>query len=144
MPGVEFPRDSGAGRAGVYWFPTFMDPENVQRSYARTGHYENLNRSNYELITESKVTRINLEDDVATGVVLQRTQLNVTTEYTVEANKEVILAAGAIHSPQILQLGGIGPKKLLDSAGIDTIVDLPGVGQNFQDHPMLSVGIMRK
>lgn len=144
MPGVEFPRDSGAGRAGVYWFPTFMDPENVQRSYARTGHYENLNRSNYELITESKVTRINLEDDVATGVVLQRTQLNVTTEYTVEANKEVILAAGAIHSPQILQLSGIGPKKLLDSAGIDTIVDLPGVGQNFQDHPMLSVGIMRK
>ncbi|KAK7753988.1 hypothetical protein SLS62_004087 [Diatrype stigma] len=141
MPNVEFPRDSGAGRAGVYWFPTFMDPKNVQRSYARTGHYENHNRSNYELITESKVTKIELEDGVATGVVFQRTERNATTKLTVKAGKEVILAAGAIHSPQILQLSGVGPKKLLDSAGIDTAVDLPGVGQNFQDHPMLPVGI---
>ncbi|RYP53405.1 hypothetical protein DL769_010525 [Monosporascus sp. CRB-8-3] len=141
MPGVEFPSDSGAGRAGVYWFPTFMDPKNVQRSYARTGHYENFNRSNYDLITESKVKNIVLDEGTATGVVFQQTKLNVTTDFTIRADKEVILAAGAIHSPQILQLSGIGPKKILDSAGIDTVVDLPGVGQNFQDHPMLSVGV---
>lgn len=51
--------------------------------------------------------------------------------------KEVILAAGAIHSPQILQLSGIGDDVLLNSFGIKTIVDLPGVGKNFQDHPTL-------
>ncbi|RYO86799.1 hypothetical protein DL766_000161 [Monosporascus sp. MC13-8B] len=143
MPGVEFPSDSGAGRAGVYWFPTFMDPKTVQRSYARTGHYENLNRSNYDLITESKVKNIALDEGAATGVVFQRTKLNVTTDFTIKADREVILAAGAIHSPQILQLSGIGPKKILDSAGIDTVVDMPGVGQNFQDHPVLSARITR-
>ncbi|RYO84339.1 hypothetical protein DL764_009349 [Monosporascus ibericus] len=141
MPGVEFPPDSGAGRAGVYWFPTFMDPKKVQRSYARTGHYDNLNRSNYDLITKSKVKKIVLDEGTATGVVFQQTKLNVTTDSTIKADKEVILAAGAIHTPQILQLSGIGPKKILDSAGIDTVVDLAGVGQNFQDHPVLSLRI---
>jgi choline dehydrogenase len=48
------------------------------------------------------------------------------------------LAAGVIHTPQLLQLSGIGPEKLLTSAGIETLVDLPGVGQNFQHHTMLS------
>jgi choline dehydrogenase len=56
---------------------------------------------------------------------------------TVEASKEVILAAGAVHSPQILQLSGIGDGELLKSFDIKTKVDLPGVGKNFQDHPTL-------
>lgn len=55
----------------------------------------------------------------------------------VEPRREIILAAGAAHSPQILQLSGIGPRKLLSSLGIETIVDLPGVGSNFQDQPTL-------
>jgi choline dehydrogenase-like flavoprotein len=49
----------------------------------------------------------------------------------------VILAAGAVHSPQILQLSGIGPEGLLSSLGIETILDLPGVGYNFQDQPSM-------
>lgn len=59
------------------------------------------------------------------------------TSHTVKASKEVILAAGAVHSPQILQLSGIGDRKLLESLEIEIIVDLPGVGRNFQDHPTL-------
>ena len=55
----------------------------------------------------------------------------------VKACREIILAAGAPHSPQILQLSGIGPKQLLSSLGIVTVVDLPGVGRNFQDQPTL-------
>ena len=65
---------------------------------------------------------------------------NVSSESavtSVEARCEIILAAGAAHSPQILQLSGIGPKQLLSSLGIETIVDLPGVGRNFQDQPTL-------
>ncbi|ERS99813.1 GMC oxidoreductase-like protein [Sporothrix schenckii 1099-18] len=160
MPGVDFPVDSGAGHPGVYWFPSFMDPHKVTRSYARTGHHDRaVVRSNYHLLTRTKVDHIVLEtnpdqplnDAKATGV---RFIVNATTAtgpvsgrnatvrerptQFVKARREVILAAGGIHSPQILQLSGIGPKPLLDAANITTIVDLPGVGQNFQDHPMLT------
>lgn len=144
IPGVEFPPDSSAGKTGVYWFPTFMDPKNVQRSYARTGHFDDINRPNHDVVTESHVTKILLEDGTATGVVFRQKYGNATTYTTVKANREVILSAGAIHSPQILQRSGIGPSKLLQSAGIDSKVDLPGVGQNFQDHPMMFMSILRK
>jgi choline dehydrogenase len=50
------------------------------------------------------------------------------------ANAEVILSAGAIQSPQLLQLSGMGPRALLQSKGIPVVLDLPGVGENLQDH----------
>ncbi|KAK8066654.1 GMC oxidoreductase [Apiospora hydei] len=142
IPGVEFPPDSGSGRAGVYWQPSFMDPVKVQRSYARTGHYDGINRKSYDLAYNSKVTKIHIDDLKATGVAFQTVVQNVTQLRTVKANKEVILAAGAVHTPQLLQLSGVGPEKQLDEARIETVVDLPGVGQNFQDHPMLGVAIV--
>ncbi|KAI3338059.1 hypothetical protein F4824DRAFT_509673 [Ustulina deusta] len=142
IPGVEFPPDSGSGKAGVYWFPTFMDPEKVERSYARTAHFDGINGTNFEVLTESKVTRILLDYGVATGVSFEQKAENGTAIITVKANKEVIIAAGAIHSPQLLQQSGIGPRVLLESAGIDPVVDLPGVGQNFQDHPMVFTSIV--
>ncbi|KAI0017918.1 hypothetical protein F4780DRAFT_772066 [Xylariomycetidae sp. FL0641] len=138
IDGVDIVRDSGSGKAGVYWFPTFMDPVKVQRSYARTGHFDPIrNRTNFEVLTESKVTKIVLDDGVATGVTYRQKTGNATIYTTVKAKKEVIVSAGAIHSPQLLQQSGIGPSDLLDAAGIDTKVDLPGVGQNFQDHTMV-------
>lgn len=57
---------------------------------------------------------------------------------TVLAKKEVILSAGAVNTPQILLLSGVGDKKALSKVGIKSIVESPGVGQNFQDHPLLS------
>ena len=59
-----------------------------------------------------------------------------------KAAKEVILAAGAPHSPQVLQLSGVGPKALLSGLGIDVVEDLPGVGLNFQDQ-VSSVFVLR-
>ncbi|KXX76161.1 Oxygen-dependent choline dehydrogenase [Madurella mycetomatis] len=137
LPGVENPEDSGAGKSGVFWHPTYMDAEgSVNRSYAKTGHWDGLNRANYDLITWSHVTKINLDGNKATGVVFRPNveDLSDVKFTTVKARKEVIVSAGAIHSPQVLQLSGIGPKGLLESAGIETKVDLPGVGQNFVDH----------
>ncbi|KAK8032132.1 hypothetical protein PG990_001866 [Apiospora arundinis] len=138
-PSFQYP--GGAGRAGVYWFPTFMDPRKVQRSYARTGHYDGINRTSYDLVYNSKVTKINIQDLTANGVSFQTTVNNATRLVKVKAKKEVILAAGAVHTPQLLQLSGVGPKSLLDEAGVETVVNLPGVGQNFQDHPMLGIAI---
>lgn len=58
------------------------------------------------------------------------------TTYTVSAKKEIILSAGVFQSPQLLELSGIGNATLLKSLGISPLIDLPGVGENLQDHPM--------
>ncbi|KAG4429642.1 hypothetical protein IFR05_014877 [Cadophora sp. M221] len=132
MPDVDFPRDGNAGTNGVYWYPSTMDPRTYTRSYARTGHWDNISLSNYQLITGSKVTKVLFDGNVASGVTF--VPVNSSEKTTVRAKKEVILAAGTIHTPQILQLSGIGPASLLQKANITVKVDLPGVGVNFQDH----------
>jgi choline dehydrogenase-like flavoprotein len=58
---------------------------------------------------------------------------------TIKVNKEVILCAGAFHSPAILELSGIGNPELLQKYGIDVIVDNPNVGENLQDHAMCAI-----
>lgn len=57
---------------------------------------------------------------------------------TVGVTREAILAAGSLHTPQILQVSGIGASSLLQDIGVSTIVDLPAVGENFQDHGLLT------
>jgi choline dehydrogenase-like flavoprotein len=88
-------------------------------------------RSNLHIFTDTLVLRLLMEGRRATGVLMHRCgqQEELRTE------GEVILAAGAYGSPQVLMLSGIGPADQLASFGIPTIVDLP-VGSNLQDHPM--------
>ena len=90
-------------------------------------------RSNLEVWTESQVERL-LFDDAAqprcTGAIVNRKGRSIS----VSAERSVVLSAGAIGSPQILQLSGIGPRALLESHDIPVRVDAPGVGQNLQDH----------
>lgn len=137
MPGVKTPLDGANGDNGLFWFPTSMDPTTFWRSYSRTGHYDNIARPNYEVVTRHKVNKILFEGNVAIGV--EFTSRDGGPAKRVLAKKEVILSAGAIHTPQVLQLSGIGDRRLLDEAGIEVVVDLPGVGQNFQDHALLNV-----
>ena len=88
-----------------------------------------MSRKNLTVKTKSPVAKILIEKDRAIGVELQG---GSGTKIT--ANKEVILSAGAFHSPQILQLSGLGPKDLLHAHGIDVKREIPGVGENLQDH----------
>lgn len=71
---------------------------------------------------------------VATGVKALDRSNNETLVFS--ARKEVILAAGGVFTPQLLQWSGIGPKSVLEAAGIETKIDFPAVGSNFQDHPV--------
>ena len=87
-------------------------------------------RRNLSILTNALTRRIVLSRGRAAGVEIDRDGLRET----VEASREVILAAGAIGSPQILQLSGIGPGALLQGLGIEVRCDLPGVGENLQDH----------
>ena len=136
--GIATPADNSDGSGtGVFWAPSSEDPKNETRSYARIAHYDRVisRRPNYHVIALSAVTRIKFDGKTATGVDYIDRGTNET--HSVKAKKEVILAAGAVHTPQILKLSGIGPKTELEKWGIETKVDLPGVGENFQDHPSM-------
>ncbi len=89
-------------------------------------------RPNFTVRTEAFVTRIEMSGNRATGVTYRRGGI---TE-TVTAGAEVVLSAGAVGSPQMLMLSGIGPGAHLREHGIEVRVDSPGVGQNLQDHPV--------
>lgn len=94
-----------------------------------------LDRNNLTLITNARVHRVEIEDGRATGV----TYMQDNKLHTVKAAKEVIVCGGAVESPRILMLSGVGPKAELEKVGIKVKVDLPGVGQNLHDHTLCPV-----
>lgn len=90
-------------------------------------------RANLRIETNALVERLSLEGHRATGVVFGRDGLLLHAR----ARREVILAAGAINSPAILELSGIGQCGRLSALGIEAVLDVPGVGENLQDHLQL-------
>ena len=95
-------------------------------------------RSNLTVVSGAHAARVLMEGGRAVGVAFLRD--GATEEARAEG--EVILAGGTVNSPQLLMLSGIGPADELKAAGISPIHDLPGVGKNLQDHPMVSVGYL--
>jgi choline dehydrogenase len=92
-------------------------------------------RSNLTVLTHAMATRLLLDKRRVVGVEFIR---DGRTE-RFNATREVILSGGAINSPQLLMLSGIGPAEHLNSHAIPVVLDLPGVGENLQDHLMISV-----
>ncbi|PVH77666.1 GMC oxidoreductase [Cadophora sp. DSE1049] len=138
--GIAPRQDPNAGDAtGLFWLLRALDPVTRVRSYAKTAHYDRVrnSRPNYHLLPEYAVSKVLFKDKKAVGV--EYISPATGEVQTAKARKEIVMAAGAVHSPQILQLSGVGPKALLQSLGIKVVVDLPGVGQNFQDHLDLKV-----
>ncbi|MEL0019654.1 MAG: GMC family oxidoreductase N-terminal domain-containing protein [Rickettsiales bacterium] len=88
------------------------------------------NRQNLRVVTGAHTKRVTLADDRAAGIVFD---LN-GAEQTADAKGEIILAAGAVASPTILQLSGIGPGEVLREHGLHVMHELAGVGENLQDH----------
>ena len=88
------------------------------------------NRKNLNIFSNSFVERIIFDGQKAIGIEVK---IKNKTE-KIFANKEVIVSAGSINSPQLLMLSGIGPAKHLNELGINVVKDLPGVGKNLQDH----------
>ncbi|EMC99736.1 hypothetical protein BAUCODRAFT_348294 [Baudoinia panamericana UAMH 10762] len=134
--GVQQSREGAGGDAfGIFWVPRSQDPNTETRSYAVTAHLDPvLRRSNYHLLPGYRVNSVLLSrDHRAHGIVLQRRDGNDVG--VVRARKEIILAAGGVQSPLILQRSGVGPKHVLEEAKIEVRVELPGVGMNLQDHP---------
>jgi choline dehydrogenase len=89
-------------------------------------------RPNLRILSESLVGRVLIEQGRACGVEFERGG----ERHVLRARREVILSGGAFNSPQLLMLSGIGPGAQLQRHGIQPLVELPGVGENLQDHPI--------
>ncbi|MBC7438024.1 MAG: GMC family oxidoreductase N-terminal domain-containing protein [Bdellovibrionales bacterium] len=125
-PTPDFNTGNNAG-SGYFQMTTF---NGVRMSSARAFLTQARGRPNLQIVSHAMATRILFEGDKAAGVeLLQQGQV-----LQAHASTEVILCAGAIQSPQLLQLSGIGPAPLLQKMGIRTVAALPGVGMNLQDH----------
>ena len=91
-------------------------------------------RANLTILTEASVRKICFDNNAAEPTAAGVAVLHGGHEHVFAANNEIILAAGAIASPQLLQLSGIGAAEALHKHGIETLIERPGVGENLQDH----------
>lgn len=127
----QLPQSSRPKVEGIGVGPYCITTRRGQRCSSATAFLDPaLKRSNLTVMTNIHVKRIVTYDGRATKV--QCTYRG--KEVTFAANREIILSAGAVGSPTILQLSGIGPGKLLRDHGIDVVLDQPNVGQHMQDH----------
>uniref|UniRef100_T1J045 Glucose-methanol-choline oxidoreductase N-terminal domain-containing protein n=1 Tax=Strigamia maritima TaxID=126957 RepID=T1J045_STRMM len=115
----------------------FMYPPGTVKDGVRCSTYSCylkpvLERSNLHVLSHSLVTKIIMDDDKKTAVGVNY-EIN-SSKCTAKARNEVIISAGVFNTPQLLMLSGIGPRETLRTFDIDLVVDLPGVGQNLQDH----------
>jgi len=132
--GMDFNPDFNSGDqtgTGLYQ----ITARNGRRSSASVAYLNPARkRKNLSVMTGARVLRIVVENDRAVGVdYVQNGRV-----HRLRAEREVIISAGAIHTPKLLMLSGIGPARDLQSHGIDVVADLPGVGQNLQDHIEIS------
>lgn len=128
------PRDAWSGdHIGFFRSLSVIDRTERKgtRSYAGSAYLApSLTRRNLKVLCDATVSKIRLRNNVAVGVKI----IHGHQEYDVHARKEVIVSGGAIGSPQLLELSGIGDPDVLRAAGVECLVANPEVGANLQDH----------
>jgi choline dehydrogenase len=127
-----WPRNDDANGASQEGISTFQSTiRDGQRNSTAVGYlHPVMNRPNLTVWTDTLATRVLFEGTRAVGV----TYLQNGSEKHVRASNEVILSGGSINSPQLLMLSGVGPGEHLQNVGIRVVADVPGVGENLQDH----------
>jgi len=125
---------NGAEQDGVGFYQV-TQRQGLRHSAAVGYVHPILSRPNFTLQTHTLVTNVLFEGTRAVGVAY----IHNGEKQQVKANKEVLLSGGVINSPQLLMLSGIGPAQHLKALGLPIVADLPGVGQNLQDHPAVVV-----
>ncbi len=134
---------NGATQEGCGFFQVTQTPAGQRANSAYTFLDDALSRPNLTVLTGVQVTRICFEGKVAIGVEISRNGPRGPRE-VLAAKREVILSAGVINSPHLLKLSGIGPAAELKAHGINVVHDLPGVGENLQDHPDVIIRCLDK
>lgn len=137
--GYEMPHDGNNGNAnGPNFLPFAICPQNYTRSSAGSAYTVVENRTNMHLLQNAHVSKIvwSSTQGNATASGLQYIDLADGSATKQIDAREVILSAGIVYSPQILQLSGVGDPKILSVAGVETIVNLTTVGTSLRDPPM--------
>jgi choline dehydrogenase len=125
---------NGPMRPGAGYINMNIAADGTRVSAVRAFLRPALSRPNLTLLLNTDVVKLNFEGTRCVGVKL----MTDGAVKDIAANKEVILTAGSINSPKLLMLSGVGEAKALRSLGIDVVEDLPGVGENLQDHVLVS------
>jgi choline dehydrogenase len=125
---------NGPMRPGAGYINMNIGSDGTRASSARTFLRPNLRHSNLTLMLNTHATRILFEGDRARWVEL----VNDDVTQTIEATREIILAAGTIHGAKLLMLSGVGDAAALKKLGIAPVANLRGVGKNLQDHVLVS------
>ncbi|KZP29803.1 GMC oxidoreductase [Athelia psychrophila] len=146
IPTVQDVNDGKPGMLGVTRIQTFIDQEG-RRSSTATAYLTDkvCARKNLKISVGMTVTRVIHQtgpdgEPVAAGVELASSE-HAPVRYRVRAKRDVILAAGAVHTPHLLKISGVGPKEELAQHGIKLVKDLPGVGANLQDHLLIGMTV---
>jgi choline dehydrogenase len=135
VAGLGIPRNpdyNGADQAGVGYMQRLIDRGyrvSASRAFLRPAS----TRAGLKVVCNATASKILFEGKRAVGISYYEGR-NTDTPRTIRASKEVIICAGAINSPKLLQLSGVGPVELLKELGLDVVHALPGVGENLQDH----------
>lgn len=147
--GVEQVDDQCSGQANSVAYTPNSISQNGRRTSSASAYYTPVqDRENLTVLTGTRAKNL-LWDSTSSnnssssavrssGVVVQQSRDG--TQYQLVANKQVVLAAGALNTPTLLQRSGIGSKSDLDTIGVKQILDLPGVGKNLQDQTMTTIG----
>ena len=129
--GIPFNKDlNGASQEGVGYCQASQ--YKGRRFSTAAGYLRGLSRSNLRVELDATVTQIILDQGQASGVIYQQRG----REHEVRSKKGVVLSAGAMVSPKLLMLSGVGDQEQLEAAGIASQIPLSGVGKNLQEHPV--------
>ncbi|KAF7187832.1 Choline oxidase [Pseudocercospora fuligena] len=130
-------RSTGALHPGIGFLSVSYNPDDGRRSSASVAYIHPIlrgdeRRPNLTILTNAWVSKINLSGKRVTGVNIT---LQDGTKHSLTAKAETILSAGAVDTPRLMMLSGLGPKQHLSDLGIQVHHDIPGVGENLLDHP---------
>jgi choline dehydrogenase-like flavoprotein len=130
-------KEKGALKECVGFFNVSYNPDDGRRSSASVAYIHPIlrgdeNRPNLTVLTNAWVEKLNLTGKKVTGLNVKQQD---GTRHTIRPKCETILCAGAVDTPRLMMLSGLGPKQQLSDLGIPVLHDLPGVGENLLDHP---------
>lgn len=134
--------EASGDNIGIWTYTASIDPQTNTRSYSTNAYYDRVsNRPNIVVLTGAQASKVIFRQTSSSDLQATAVEFHKGGQtYKVPVRREVIISTGALQTPQLLELSGIGNPDLLRRLNIPVQIDLPGVGENFQDHSRVYIG----